>query len=250
MIKTIFFDLYQTLLDVNLDIEKKKQDDAESWAAFASSLEQYDLRVSPEEMKAAYEKERDAFYTNDKDTKIHHHDLCDLAAKVLREQFNLSLSREQVVKIVYEYRKISRGYARLYPGAYQILEKLKEKYTLAAASHTQGSFTQIELEELGIAKFFSFFFYTSDIGFRKDTRRFYDYCLKATGNQPSECVMVGDNYDVDVLVPEEVGIKSVWIINPQTSNRYKVDSTPKYSLNIGELEKLPDLIETVSNNLT
>src|SRR3989344_6592823 len=245
MTKTVFLDLYQTLLDVNLDSYIKARDEDESWAALASSLEKYSLKVSPEDLKSAYEKEKDSFYSG-RDIKIYHHNLCKLVPKVLKEQFNLSLSQKELISLIYEYRKAAVGDTRIFPGVYETLKKLKGRYTLATASHTQGCFTQIELEKLDIAKFFSLFFYTSDIGFRKDTRRFYDYCLAETGNLASECVMVGDNYDVDVLVPEEVGIKSVWIINPQTSNRHKVDSMPKYSLNIGELEKLPDLIEAIS----
>ena len=88
------------------------------------------------------------------------------------KDLELALSKEEVTAVIYhEYRKASRGWLRLYPGVFDVLSRLSKKYTLSTASHTQGCFTQLELRELNIEQFFSYFIYTSDIGLRKEIGR-------------------------------------------------------------------------------
>lgn len=84
--------------------------------------------------------------------------------------------------------------------------------------------------------------YSSDIGLRKESPDFYKHALKVVGRTAEECVMVGDNYDVDVLVPKQFGIRSVWIKNPITSSRYPMEKDPPNTLNLESLAKLPERI--------
>lgn len=126
-----------------------------------------------------------------------------------------------------------------------MLNGLVKKYALSTASHTQASFTQLELQELEIDKFFSYFIYTSDIGYRKESPEFYKQCLRITGKEGKEedCIMIGDNYDVDFLVPRTLGMKSIWIRNPITQDRYPMAKFSRESLPLKEFDALPALIE-------
>ena len=246
--KVIFFDLYQTLLDVKVsstDPVIKLQEELVGWEAFVMELKKYGVSTTANDFLKLYEKRRDDFYSANRDKNIHHHNMLTLVAEVLKKDFNIQRSPEEVLHLVYVYRKVSRGWLRLYPGVFDTLFALAKEYILSTASHTQGSFTQLELRELDIEKFFSYFVYSSDIGFRKESPNFYKHALKVVGKKPEDCIMVGDNYDVDIFIPKQLGIRGVWIKNPITSGRYPMEQEPPNALALENFEKLLEVIKNL-----
>src|SRR3989338_909449 len=241
--KVIFFDLYQTLLDVELSVNNPNHE-IEGWDIFAKPLIKYGKEVGGLEFQKLYTKRRDDFYSS-KSKEIYHHNLFNITSDVLQEDLGLKLSKGEITELIYIYRKASRGHLYLYPGVFDALSLLSKKYILSTASHTQGSFTQLELRELNIEKFFSYFVYSSDIGFRKESTEFYKHALEIVEKKAVDCLMVGDNYDVDVIVPQKLGIRGVWIKNPITSSQYPMEQEPSNTLNLENFEKLPELIEKI-----
>lgn len=244
--KVLFFDVYQTLIDIDINEENKRRNEASAWENLAKSLEQYGIRISPAELIEFNRKQQESFYAG-KDKKIQHHNFCKILGQVLKDDLGVELPEEKVCSLIYEYHKIARGYARLYPGVIETLTRLKEKYTLSVASYTQGCFTKFELKELGIDKYFSHFVYTSDIGFHKASPAFYEKCLEIVGKKTEDCVMIGDNYDVDVLVPQTLGMKAIWVKNPLTASQYThlFGQEPKDMVDLKEFTELPEVIEKV-----
>jgi len=246
--KDVLFDVYQTLIDIDINDDNKKRNQASAWENLAKSLGEYGVKVKPDELIELNKKQQENFYI-EKDKKIQHHNFCKILGEILRESFGVELPEEKVCSLIYEYHKIARGYARLYPDVAETLARLKEKYILLVTSYTQGCFTKSELIELGIDKYFSYFVYTSDIGFHKASPKFYEQCLEITGTKAESCVMVGDNYDVDILIPQKLGIKTIWVKNPLTSHQYThlFEQEPKDMINLSEFAKLPEVIERIFN---
>lgn len=242
--KVILFDVYQTLIDIDIDEKNSKENKAKAWNSFAKSLDQYGINITSIKLIELTDKKRANFYKG-KDKGIYHHNFCNIMMQVLKEDLGTDIPQEEVCSLVYEYYKISRGHARLYPGVAETLTELKEKYILAIASYTQRCFIKPEIKELGIDKFFSYFIYTSDVGFHKASTKFYEHCLEIIGKKAEECVMVGDNYDVDVVIPQKLGIRAVWVKNPLTASQYAhlFDKEPKDMVNLNEFVKLPEVIE-------
>ncbi len=245
--KVIFFDLYQTLIDIDID-EEKKRNQANAWKHLAKSLGEFGIKINSAELIELNKKQQEDFYTG-KDKKIQHHSFCKILGKILKDNFGVELTEEKVCSLIYDYHKIARGYVRLYPDVAETLARLKEKYILSVASYTQECFTKPELIELGIDKFFSYFVYTSNIGFHKASPKFYEQCLEITREKAENCVMVGDNYDVDILIPQKLGIKTVWINNPLTAHQYihQFGQGPKDMINLAEFAKLPEVIDRIFN---
>lgn len=246
--KVILFDVYQTLIDIDINDENKKRNQASAWENLTKSLEQYDIRISPTELIELNEKQQEIFYA-EKDKKIQHHNFCKILAQVLKDDLGVELSEENTCSLIYEYHKIARGYVRLYPGVAETIARLAKKYTLSTASYTQSCFTRSELEELNIDNFFSYFVYTSDIGFHKASPKFYEKCLEIVGEKAENCVVVGDNYDVDILVPQKLGMKAIWVKNPLTAPQYThlFEQEPKDMINLEEFAKLTEVIEKIFN---
>ena len=246
--KVILFDVYQTLIDIDINDENKKRNQANAWENLVKSLAEYGVKIQSAELIELNKKQQGEFYIG-KDKKIQHHNFCKILGKILRESFGIELPEEKICSLIYEYHKIARGYAYLYPNVAETLAKLKERYILSVASYTQGCFTKSELIELGIDKYFSYFVYTSDIGFHKASPKFYEQCLEITETKAESCVMVGDNYDVDILIPQKLGLKTVWVKNPLTAYLYThlFEQKPKDMINLAEFAKLPEVIERIFN---
>ncbi len=56
-------------------------------------------------------------------------------------------------------------------------------------------------------------------GIKKISPEFYPYILRDLGADPSQVLMVGDNFDYDVLAPNRVGIHGVWLNQSSGENK-------------------------------
>ena len=242
--KMIFFDCYQTLLDVQLD--RAKTDEQRGWEEFVNLIaKNHGVKIGASEFIDLLEKRKVDFYS-DKDKTTQHHNLCTLVSDVFEKDLQTPLEKDEVSRLSYECRKIARGYARLYPKVADTLAVLAEKYMLSIASYAQGCFTQFELRELGIEKYFSYFVYSSDIVFKKESPEFYRECLRLVQKKPEDCVMVGNNYHEDIFMPTALGMNTVWIKNPATvSKNPKVLGEAKNMLDLADFDKLPQIIDRI-----
>ncbi len=241
--KIIFFDCYQTLVDADIDKKSQKVNEQKGWEVFVNLLSKnYGINISASDFVSFLDQRKADFYAG-KDRTTYHHDLKAIIEEVLEKDLKHSISSEVVSSLIYEYRKVSRGYAKLHhPKVTEVLAALAEKYTLSIASYTQSSFTKLELEELGIVKYFSYFVFSSDIGFRKESVEFYKKCLEAVGKEPGDCVMVGDNYKEDVLIPSQLGINTIWIKNPGAD---LPATEAKAVVNFEEFGRLPGVVDEI-----
>lgn len=162
--KAIFFDLYQTLISVDI-----KQEKAGRKAGFKQIIVPYLLKNGVSESEASsvpshYSDELQTFYQAH-DIELFQHSFPMLLTQVLKRYYRLHLSQTEMSDLTYQFRKVSRGHLALYHGARNVLEVLSAQYILAVASHTQSIYTERELGELGIVRYFKYRIYSSDIGF-------------------------------------------------------------------------------------
>jgi len=242
--KAIFFDLYQTLIDVDSSQEQEGKE-----AGFEKIIVPYLLRRGTPKLDASlvlsrYSDELKAFYKSH-DSELLQHNFPAILSGVFSKYYGFDVPEAEMGDLLYEFRKVSRGYLRLYPGAREVLEALSARYTLAVASHTQSVYTERELGELGILRYFEHRIYSSDIGFKKGSDDFYRRCLEAVGLDPRDCAMVGDNLYEDAYMASRSGMHAVWIMNPLTKGKNTAAIEPEASLAIESLASLPDVVTRI-----
>jgi len=213
--KTIFFDVYQTLLNVDGDNEK-----ANTKAAFEQVLIPYlqqkgIAEADASQLQSHYADETQAFY-KDHDKAQYHHSFSVILSEIFDKYYGVTIPEQELSDLIYAFRKISRGSLKIYEGVPEMLAALSTKYTLIIASYTQRAFTERELEEVGIRKYFAHCVYSSDIGFKKTSNMFWKKCLEVANCQPQDCAMVGDHPYEDMFMAHQNGIHTVWIMNPLT----------------------------------
>jgi len=241
--KDVFFDLYQTL--INVDVSREKEGKEAGFREVIAPFLQEKGVTEPEasSVQQHYANELHEFY--EKHNKEHYqHNFPAILTSVFKNHYCLKISDTEIVDLIYEFRKNSRGFLCLYEGVREALADLSDNYTLSIASHTQGMYTERELEELNIMQYFKHRIYSSDIGFKKTSDQFYQSCLKAVGTEPENCVMVGDNLYEDMYMAQKNGLHTVWIMNPLTKDK-EAGVKPEASLPIGEIKNLPSSINNI-----
>ncbi|MCX7697760.1 MAG: HAD-IIIA family hydrolase [Bacteroidales bacterium] len=109
---------------------------------------------------------------------------------------------------MYTWKKIA-----LIEGVDEILPYLRKKnYTLAVATNaglSHGSDVQKALKRVHIAQFFSYIFTSRDLGYKKPDPLFFEIILKMVCITPNHAVMIGDNYEKDIVGAAHVGMHTV-----------------------------------------
>lgn len=159
----------------------------------------------------------------------------------MKTHYGITISGSEARSLLWSFRKISYDFCHVYPGVKATLEKLSKKYILSTASLAHGSFTKMELNEMGLSNYFSHFIFTSEIEYRKPSEEFYRKMLNKIGAKANISFMIGDNLRDDIFGASRVGMRTIWIINPLTMNK-KADVKSDYSVKIENFSEIANVI--------
>lgn len=245
MNKTLFFDMYQTLVDTEVNPNKEIEENAHV-SVFADFLIKKGIEATlANSFQSHYEKLRDDFYIG-RDKKIDHHDFKKLVTQTFNTFYSIAVDNAVLQDLIWQYRLLVRGNTRLYDGVKDTLEKLSKEYDIFLASYTQGSYSLLELEELGVKQYFKGFIFSSDIGYKKTSDNFYKKCIEISGKDASNCVMIGDHPFEDMYMANKNGMKTIWIKNPASKHTTDVrEIIPDREVTIEGFNKLPEIIKSI-----
>jgi putative hydrolase of the HAD superfamily len=112
--------------------------------------------------------------------------------------------RDNFFEIAYEHFA-QAGVWELYPEVVDALEKLRPRFQLAVVSNFDGRLRMI-LENLGISKFFSYVFLSSEVGADKPDPEMFRRALKFVKLAPYEVLHVGDDQERDWKAATAAGL--------------------------------------------
>lgn len=107
------------------------------------------------------------------------------------------------------YFKLVPTKSKLMPGAIEALEYLYKKYPLYIVSNGFTEMQYQKMESGGITHYFKQVFLSDEIGVNKPDKRIFQFVLNAIQLNPSEVVMIGDNYDTDIVGAKNSGIDQI-----------------------------------------
>ena len=127
-------------------------------------------------------------------------------------------------------------------GAAEALALLKGRYHLVVATNATDSRSRevrAALARVGLDHFFEAFFTSGELGSRKPDPAFYQSLQSVLGIEPSQAVMIGDDYRSDVLGAHTATWTTIWY-NP--SDRAAPGLLPIQDAEITRMEQLPALM--------
>lgn len=101
---------------------------------------------------------------------------------------------------------------RIYPDAFQAVEKLAGSHQLIITSNATREFIDVEMEVSGLKDFFTrIFSATSDFQLVKKTPEFYSKICSLLGVRPEEITHIGDHWEFDHVIPRSLGITTFYL---------------------------------------
>jgi len=109
-----------------------------------------------------------------------------------------------------DYLRICPSKGLLVPYAIETLVYLQGKYQLHIITNGFQESQQIKLQTSGILPFFKEVINSEMSGFLKPDKRIFDFTLGRIQAECCDCIMIGDDLDVDVLGARNAGIDHVF----------------------------------------
>ncbi len=101
----------------------------------------------------------------------------------------------------------------LLPGVTEALEQLSERLVCCMATNARASgaaLVGVALPSAGVRHHFKHIFASKDMGVEKPAPGFFKKVLQTVGAEPHECVMVGDDYRIDIVGAKNAGMRTIW----------------------------------------
>ena len=108
----------------------------------------------------------------------------------------------------------------MYDGARELLDELKRQGAwVYLLSNAQRIFTEPEMKMLGIYDLFDGIMYSSDAGVKKPSHYFFEDLFQKYGLKKEDSVMIGNEYEADILGADAFGIASMYVHTSQSGKR-------------------------------
>ena len=110
------------------------------------------------------------------------------------------------------YEEIHEAEMRMFPGAHETLDRLKELgVKLALVTNGAAAPQRAKVVRFALEHRFDHIQIEGEHGFGKPEERAYTHAMAALGVAAHETWMVGDNLEWEVVAPQRLGIYAVWI---------------------------------------
>ena len=239
MYKNYIFDLYGTLIDINTD-EWSGQLWKKLRILYGYHGANYGLRELQREYGRLVDKEKAAARRRHPgysviDIKI------EKVFRALFTQKGVKPAKKDVLFVAEAFRCFSTKYIKLYDGVTDLLDTLKAKGKgIYLLSNAQRSFTENELNMLGLTDCFDGICISSDEECSKPDVNYFKILFERYGLKKSESIMIGNDYISDIGGAADFGIDSLYIhqsISPEIKG--KIRST--YTVMDGDVYKIKQL---------
>lgn len=226
--KTIFFDLDNTLLDF----------DRGEANAIAKALGTFGLEPTPEVLERYHAINRSQWELLEKGVLT--------KEQVLLRRFDLLFHElgaacdSRAVCDLYESMLAEEH--TLLPGAMELLTKLSPRYGLYLATNGTSAVQRRRLADAGISPYFRQVFISEEVGFYKPHPQFFAACFAAIpGFDAAEALMVGDSLTSDIRGGRNAGLRTCWF----APHGQAVQGTILPDHTITALNQLPSLLEAL-----
>ena len=137
----------------------------------------------------------------------------DLRYSRLREAFDevgFQIKDEMIHLLSEEYITYLADHNDLFENAINVLDYLKVKYEMHIITN---GFEEVQRRKLKNSKLLPFFdqIVTSEkVGVKKPHPEIFKFALDAAGAEPDRSVMIGDNFEADILGAKNVGMQTIF----------------------------------------
>lgn len=98
------------------------------------------------------------------------------------------------------------------PGSMEVLNALQPHYTMHIISNGFNEVQHAKLEGTGMRGFFDWIILSENVKAQKPKRLIFETALKNANARKTESLMIGDNFDTDIVGARNFGIDQAWFM--------------------------------------
>ena len=233
-IRTVLFDIYGTLIDIQTN--ESRDDIFDTLSRF---LEYRNIFIGPRTLKELYFAELHQQFARSRE-KCPEVDVLRAFESVLRDR-GRSSDRYLSILVTQLYRSLTREQFALFPDTFWTLTEFRRRYRMGIVTDAQRLFCCPELRSLRIEDFFDAIVISSDYGFRKPDPRLFHIALAAMDARAGETAYIGNKYETDLLGAKRAGLRVAGLIHQSDEARrvYADKPAPDFvAQNLGEAYRL------------
>ncbi len=125
---------------------------------------------------------------------------------------------EFALKLNDDFLQICASQTNLCAGVKETFDYLCKKYNLYVISNGYSKIQQIKIECSGLKPYLKQVFVSDIVGYYKPDRRIFEHSLKYVNARKTESVMIGDNFDSDIVGAKAFGIDQIYVSLEQNAD--------------------------------
>jgi putative hydrolase of the HAD superfamily len=125
------------------------------------------------------------------------------------KQLNYKISTRMIYKLSDDYIKHLTTYNHLFDGTMDILNYLEPNYQLHIITNGFKEVQHGKLNQSNIENYFKTVTNSEMVGVKKPNPRIFHHALEMARAKPENSLMIGDNYEADILGALNVGIDAI-----------------------------------------
>ena len=201
--KHIFFDLDDTIWDFDRNSDETLKEIVDDFELEKKGIPNHDAFI------IEYKARNSHLWKLYRENKI--------AKSLLREQrFVITLEKFGI-----EDQKLSSAISEDYlvrcpfkthliPHALEMLNYLNKKYALHVITNGFEEVQHKKIDNAEIRHFFTSIIISEEVGYQKPDKRIFEFALENACSDANEVVMIGDNYEADIIGARQAGIDQIY----------------------------------------
>ena len=202
LVKSIFFDLDHTLWD----FEKNSE------LSFKKIFKKYGITIKFNKFIKAYVPINFRYWKLYRNGEITKEYLRHNRLKEVFDVFNYEIDKLTIDKIAEDYINFLPENNKLMEGALEILDYLKSKYRLFIITNGFRDVQDKKLNNSSIKHYFEAIYDSESVGVKKPDSKIFMHALTDSGSKAEESLMVGDNYEADIMGAQKLNIKAIHFV--------------------------------------
>jgi putative hydrolase of the HAD superfamily len=109
------------------------------------------------------------------------------------------------------YLKLSPYKIKLLEGTIDLLDYLRDKYTLHIVTNGFPEVQHIKMANTGLRPYFQELFISEEIGYNKPDKKIFEHIFGKLNTTAADCIMIGDSWEADIIGAMNVGMDYIHI---------------------------------------
>jgi putative hydrolase of the HAD superfamily len=206
--RAIVIDLDDTILDLS--------GSERDWITACREAEQLTGEISADVLLKALSDAQHEYWSDPDRHEVGRLDLPAATRGIVADAFaRAGFARSSLSDFVADrYRELRDLNLEIFPRAHDTLVALrKHGFPLALLTNGAASPQRAKIERFALSAYFDYIGIEGEAGVGKPKAEAYERALDALGVSADEAVMIGDNFEWEVLAPKRLGMGAVWV-NP------------------------------------